>query len=43
MDSAENARRQAEALFKRKEESLLDSAMEEYHAELIATREKPHD
>jgi len=41
MDSPENARRQAEALFKRKENSLLDSAID--HAELIATREKPHD
>jgi hypothetical protein len=40
MDNPENARRQAEALFKRKEKSLLDNAMEEYHADLLAMREK---
>ena len=40
MDNPENARRQAEALFKRKEKSLLDNAMEGCNADLLAMREK---
>ena len=40
MDNPDNARRQAEALFKRKDKSLLDSAMEECHVDILSTREK---
>ena len=40
MDNPDNARRQAVALFKRKDKSLLDSAMEECHVDILSTREK---